>query len=297
LQTSISSVLNNSRAATVKRPDQLPLEKEFLCVDWNCILAFMFLEFDTRYDGMALRNGKDVDRGGVKLNFQMMRRRDDTSLLLLHVQGSLKTTVTKEHMLHFLQGDPPLRRDPRTYSIITQDDLRRGGWVVTLGLNHKPMDETFFPVYMDTVIYKKRGGVFWRSIDRITEIVREKLLQAFPASQADIKSTLKALNHMTIHETESGVDDLFTLDTRLDTLSTQEQQDIIELFNGSPTELSARDLLAFQRKFGGLIKEILVAVIDGTKMCVLYVKNPGRELNHMISKDYLEFSEIYICGC
>jgi hypothetical protein len=296
---SISLVLNNAQPqAKVEKPECLPLQKEFLCVDWNTIRAFMFMAIDKDYQVNALKNGKDIDQGKIKLRFQLMKRRNDVRMLLVHIHGSLQRTVTKEHMLRLLQGDPPLLRDPRTYSISTDADLKRGGWVVALGLdNNLSVDTAFVPIYMDTIEYSgRRGGVFWRSIDRVSEIVEENFLPSFPASRTAIVSALQALEYMKTRETESGVDGIFSIATQRPPLSPQECQDVIDVFNGPP-KLSAQEREALERKFASMVEDVLIAVVRGTRLCVSYCKNPGRELDRMIPKDILEFNEVYVCGC
>lgn len=43
------------------------------------------------------------------------------------------------------------------------------------------------------------------------------------------------------------------------------------------------------------MKQVLITAVRGAEIRVSYIKNPRRELDRMISKDYLEFSEI--CAC
>ncbi len=70
-------------------------------------------------------------------------------------------------MLHLPQGEPPQLRDPQTFSISTDADLKRGGWVVALGFDKlATVDETFLPVYMDAVKYKSRAQWFVLAVHR-----------------------------------------------------------------------------------------------------------------------------------
>ena len=178
---------------------------------------------------------RTIQGGGITINIQTIK----PGLVLLHLEGTLQTTLTKEYAERLLEGWPPFVNDPPNRSIFNPDDEKRGGWVVALGLiADDAQDDPFFSVYLDCVQYKdRRGHVFWRSMDRVLRILTEIWAKAFAADEfasRAIARTIQALEHIHKYETESGIEQYVSIAMPARHLSVQEKRKIIEHFSGPP---------------------------------------------------------------
>lgn len=302
-ETTITTVINNWSVSVsphvVDKPEALSLGGKYIRTDVTTILAFAFMASD--HQKIRPRSGIDLGKSpfklsGLTLDIQTLK----PGLVLLHIDGKLNRIISKEYMECLLQGFPPLLNDPRNSSWFKTDDEARGGWVVALGLDQNySMRDTFFPIYYDCVHYDgRRGGVFWRSMDRVQRIITDIWAKAFkdhPTASQGIADVIRALDYIHRCRTESGLAQLFVAWWCRD-LPTQETRKIIEHFNGPPL-IAADEERAFRDEWEPLLEYVLVAAVKGSVRCMKYFKAPGRELNNLLPMDVLKSSQLYLRGC
>lgn len=301
----LTTVLNQRTSTDYERltkPQCLLLSNDLLYVDANVIRAFIIMA--AKADHLPSRqrpDAKDIDFAGVAINRQIIKKkRDEPDILVLHLQGMLQRTLSKSHVQRILDGYPPLSQDPWQRSIFSDSDLRRGGWIAAIGLDEGWDDKvSFLPIYVDSVEFNdKRGGLFWRSIDRIIAMVSNIWLPVFQSTPGGykVKQALDALTYMRKEETDSGFTNLFDVAILQSSPTNLQQQQIIRYFNGEPT-LAHGNFAQFRQDWEALLDAVLVAVVLGTSRCVSYVKNPGREMNFLSIETLLDSSDIYVRGC
>ena len=223
----------------------------------------------------------------------------------MHVEGTLRTTFTKDYVERLLGGYPPLLRDPKNVSVFNVGDETRGGWVAALGLESRYDEkETFLPVYSDCVQYKdtrgkdRRGHVFWRSMDRVRHIITDIWAKVFACdlkASEDIAIAIKALKHIDERETESGVNS-FNVSMPSRPLTAQEKCKVIEHFNGPPL-IAVHAEQQFRAEWEPLLHYVLAAAVLGSARITAYFKNPGRELEDILPMDILKTATLYLRGC
>ncbi|KAJ7279153.1 hypothetical protein C8J57DRAFT_1305717 [Mycena rebaudengoi] len=286
-------------------PKALPVSIEFLHVDLDVVLAFVFLavkkDASLHHDNHKHQRPSRTIRIGdsVLLDTQTVK----PGLAVVHLEGNLERTLTKDYVNRLLAGSyPPLVDDPQNMSVVRPGDEARGGWVAAFGLVADYSEEnTFLPVYLDDgVQYRdRRGHVFWRSMDRVRNLLTDVWAQAFaadPAASRDIAVAVRALTLIHDRETESGVEHFFDLSMPSRVLSAQERDRIIQHFNGPPL-LPASQEQQFRQDWEPLIHYVLVAAVRGSVRCIAYFKNPGRELENILPMDVLRSASLYVRGC
>ncbi|KFY72862.1 hypothetical protein V498_10071, partial [Pseudogymnoascus sp. VKM F-4517 (FW-2822)] len=236
---------------------------------------------------------------GVVLDIQIITPK----IVLLHLEGSLERSFTKDYVEHLFQEYPPLLNDPRSSSVFNKSDEKRGGWVVSLGLEPSQSYEekdTFLPVYYDSVSYGgRRGDIFWRSMDRVRCILSDIWAKAFATdvkSSGDIALAIRALEYISERETESGVEASLPFSMPGRPLSVHERNRIVTHFNGPPL-IAANQEQQFRADWGPLLHYVLVAAVEGSSRCIAYFKNPGRELDSILPMDLLKSADLYLRGC
>ncbi|KAF4414930.1 hypothetical protein FACUT_13834 [Fusarium acutatum] len=274
-----------------------------LYVDANLIRAFILMAAKADYLPRRQRgDAKDLNFTGVVINRQIikMEKENEPDVIVLHLQGTLQRTLSKPHVQRILNSYPPLSQDPWQRSIFSESDLCRGGWIAAIGLDEGWKDETsFLPIYVDSVQYNgKKGGLFWRSIDRIIAMLSNVWLPVFQSTPGGdrVKQALIALTYMREGETESGFENLFNISFLKSPPTSLQRRQIIDYFNSKPT-LGHSGFVQFRQDWEALLDAVLVAAVLGTSRCVAYVKNPGREMNLLPLDSLLDSSDIYIRGC
>ncbi|KAF5578567.1 hypothetical protein FPANT_9947 [Fusarium pseudoanthophilum] len=233
---------------------------------------------------------------GVELRLQEL----NSGILIVHLTGNLTRKLTKHYVERLARGHPPLLDDPLGYSIVKENDEARGGWVVALGFDPEMTKERFLPVYLDCVRRRtRRGLVFWRSIDRVLDIIVNiwsKCFSGDPGSSERITRAIKAIGYIKTYETQSGVDKIFRITRPLVPPTKSQKRKIIEHFNGSP-RISEDMQAAFQAEWEPLLRYALVAAVTGCKICIAYFKNEVRELEEALDIERMRNSTIYVRGC
>lgn len=297
--------LGHGHGHVVDKPKALPVSREFLHVDLEVVLAFVFLAVkknaSLHHDSHKHQRPSRTIRIGdsVLLDTQTVK----PGLALIHLEGNLERTLTKDYVNRLLAGSyPPLVDDPQNMSVMRPGDEARGGWVAALGLVADYSEEnTFLPVYLDDgVQYRdRRGRVFWRSMDRVRNLLTDVWARAFaadPAASRDIAVAVRALTLIHDRETESGIEHFFDLSMPSRVLSAQEQNQIIRHFNGPPL-IAASQEQQFKQDWEPLLHYVLVAAVRGSVRCIAYFKNPGRELENILPMDVLGSASLYVRGC
>lgn len=297
LLTVINCWQANASDRFVKKPEQLPLSKTFIQVDYKVILAFILMcSTHEDYDeNVIYAKDRGLYVAGVELTLQEL----SSGILIVHLTGNLTRKLTKGYVDRLVRGHPPLLDDPLGYSIMKENDEARGGWVVALGFDSDETKEHFLPVYLDCVRRRtRRGLVFWRSMDRVLDIVVNiwsKCFSGDPGSSKRIDKAIKAIEYIKTHETQSGVDNIFGISRPMVPPTEVQKRKIIEHFNGSP-RISEDMQAAFQAEWEPLLRYALIAAVTGCKICIAYFKNEGRELEEALDIDRMRTSTIYIKG-
>ncbi|KAF5253593.1 hypothetical protein FANTH_1520 [Fusarium anthophilum] len=282
----------------VKKPEQLPLSKTFIQVDYKVLLAFMLMcsTHEDRDDNVIYPKERGLYVAGVELALQEL----NSGILVVHLTGTLTRKLTKDYVDRLVRGHPPLLDDPLGYSITKENDEARGGWVVALGFDPEMTKERFLPVYLDCVRSRtRRGLVFWRSMDRVLDIIVNiwsKCFSGDPGSSKRINMAIKAIEYIKTNETQSGVDNIFGVKRPFAAPTESQKRKIIEHFNGPP-RISEDMQAAFQAEWDPLLRYALVAAVTGCKLCIAYFKNEGRELEEALDIDRMRNSTIYMRGC
>ncbi|KAF7125301.1 hypothetical protein CNMCM5793_001479 [Aspergillus hiratsukae] len=303
-ESTLTTVVSNWSAASyvVKKPECLPLSKEFLHTDLRVILAFVFMAvLKERPRQTEYRPGpRTFTISGAVLEMQIIK----PDIVILHLEGTIQRTFTKDYVQRLLGGYPPLLVDPQNVSVFKAGDEARGGWVAALGLasNYDPED-VFLPVYSDCLRYHsdRRGRFFWRSMDRVRLILENIWAKAFKddaVAYKQITSAINALEFIHKYETESGVDQIFNIATPPNLLSAQDQNRIIAHFNGPPHIADDEEQQRrFRAEWQPLLRYVLIAAVRGWVICIAYFKNPGRELEHILPMEVLKSAKLYLRGC
>ncbi|KAF5618587.1 hypothetical protein F52700_12107 [Fusarium sp. NRRL 52700] len=282
----------------VKKPEQLPLSKSFIQVDYKVILAFILMcsTHNSHDDSVIYSKERELYVADVELRMQEL----GSGILVVHLTGNLTRELTKHYVDRLVRGHPPLLDDPLGYSITKENDEARGGWVVALGFGPETTEECFLPVYLDCVRRRtRRGLVFWRSMDRVLDIIVNIWSKCFaddPGSSKRIEKAINAIEYIKTHETQSGVDNIFSVSRPMVPPTEFQKRKIIEHFNGPPR--IAEDMqAAFQDEWEPLLRYALVAAVTGCKLCIAYFKNEGRELEEALDIDRMRNSTIFMRGC
>lgn len=285
-----------------KKPKQLPLGKEFIYVDYKVILAFILMTAKKEKSGRTRVHVDEIDKrtlhiAGASVDIQQVT----SEVVVVHLRGNFSRNFDKDYIGRLLQGYPPLVKDPWGHSVFKTGDEGRGGWVIALGLDYDyKQEDAFLPVYLDCVLYKdRRGHVFWRSMDRVLNIIVNIWAKAFstdPDASKDIALTIRALEYIKNHETSSGIEHLFNLTIPNQPLTDAEIRKIIAHFNGPPLAAEGSEA-SFRTEWAPLLRYVLVNAVDGCTRCIEYFKNEGRELEGILPMDLLKNTTLFLRGC
>ncbi|KAF5632420.1 uncharacterized protein FTJAE_7530 [Fusarium tjaetaba] len=288
----------NASERVVEKPEQLPLSKNFIQVDYKVILAFIFMCStweDDAYDAIYAKEG-GLYVAGVEMRLQEL----DSGTLIVHLKGNFTRKLTKHYVDRLARGHPPLVDDPLGYSITKENDEARGGWVVALGFDPEMTEKLFLPVYLDCVRHRTLSGhVFWRSMDRVLDIMVNIWLKCFSSdseSSRRIAKAIRAIKYIKTGRTISGGDSIFNVGRPTVPPTGSQKRKIIEHFNGSP-RISEDIQAAFQAEWEPLLTNVLVAAVEGCMTCIAYLQKDGRELGEALDIDRMRNSTIYVRGC
>lgn len=306
------------RRFLVPKPNGLPLDRDFLCVDREMLLAFIFCSFTLEWTSV------DVNFSRLSMFYSNQRakispHRDRKShKLLLHLKGGLNLNLTKGEVDCLMKGYPPFYRETiycGIYQIASpirnRDDVARGGWVIGVGLSggHSLGFEKLQPtaVYWDNVEYcnhrtgtVRRGGVFWRSFDRVLDILENNINKIFP-TDADVQAVMDAIAYMIRTESQSGVEACFNeskipSEATIASLNRSECILAMNIFNRSPN-IPENELLALKAEIEPILRPMTAAAYFGVRHCIAYLKNSGRELNRILPQLLMDEELIYLEGC
>ncbi|KAF8158504.1 hypothetical protein B0H34DRAFT_709144 [Crassisporium funariophilum] len=272
----------------VEKPAGLALRQSFLCVDTKVIAAYILCTIWVFSPSPIHVRPSEFNFGALYIKPELD---EESKEVLVHVhhhptrlsQPAPNTNLTVQEIDLLLKGYPPYYRKTLVCfgmnvpsPIKTDADVQRGGWIIGVGLS----DMLPIPVYMDTMRApsEDRGTVFWRSIARVKAIVENNIRPLFPDERAarNIQATINGLNQ-------------------------GECIQAMEIFNDSP-RLDAAGLQLLRTKLPtSLLLPVLHAALRGAEACVVYVKNPGRELDTMIPELLMpldsDTKKIFLRGC
>jgi hypothetical protein len=69
------------------------------------------------------------------------------------------------------------------------------------------------------------------------------------------------------------------------------------VYHGSTCRRGSEDRGDGCAKWEPLLHYVLVAAVGGSVICILYFKNPGRELEDVLPMDVLKRAKLYLRGC
>jgi hypothetical protein len=269
----------------------------------------------------------DRYRGTPRQEFNLLNlsitaeRHEQSGEVLVHVLfnnfPNAHRNLTPHEIDCLLRGYPPYYRqylecyNHRIPSPIQSDaDIYRGGWIIGVGLTserlHRPL-----PVYVRAHWRVLASGkseltpsVFWRSLDRVLAIIKNNIKQLYTDERnvRNIQATIKALEYMITHITESGVaakywnSDLRYLKNRDRDLSAEECITAMAIFNESP-HMDDQRLEKLKEELTPILLEVLKAALRGSISCVSYIKNGGREFDTMLPQALINADRVFIRGC
>jgi hypothetical protein len=294
------------REHRVEKPTDLPVDRSFLCTDPKTILAFILCTIEDMPIIRAIHERPQAFKSG---GLSITPTRDPGSgEVLVHITGQFRCparNLTKREVECLLMGYPPYYREYIECNrflvpspIQSADDLRRGGWVIGVGLGSvEPV-----PVYMDNLHYgdpdAKRGTVFWRSFKRVKDVLENNIKLAFPHDK-NVQATIAGITYMIECETVSGIGRVLEgsdMRSRARLLSQPECILAMSIFNESPN-IEIGELPALEQKISPILFPVLKAALSGVMSCTRYMNNPGRELDAMIPKMLQEVERVYVQGC
>ena len=148
-----------------------------------------------------------------------------------------------------------------------------------------------------------RGEVFWTALTRVKAILENNIrllyLDDAPISQR-INAVINGLTHIIDEKTDSGLDralqasGLMSYTPRI--LTQEECIRAMKIFNGS-YRLDNDGLANLETQLQGMILEVLKAALMGAKACIVYVKDPGRELDPKIPSILADSERVFLRGC
>ena len=171
---------NRAAVGTVMKPSQLPMRGNYLCVDREVLLAFILCALNSNYKPpniLQLAGPPPKKFAQDNIQIEIKSKPDDNSgPLVVHVTYKVLESDSSLHnhnltigdLRHLINHYPPFYREKLYYDgkplapsimIPDKDSLRRGGWIIAVGLlNLSPV-----PVYMDVAgnLIDRRGVVFW----------------------------------------------------------------------------------------------------------------------------------------
>jgi hypothetical protein len=296
----IDSFFNGSvQRRTINKPSKLPVNQSFLCVDTQFIKAFVLLAMNHVNTPLEIEASRHNDSGEVLVHI---------SLHLNQLNHFFQRNLSILEIDRLLRGYPPFYREVLNCNgmrvpspIRTDRDVSRGGWVIGAGLS----STNPIPVYVDTFHKGStvRGEIFWIALTRVKAVLENNIrllyLDDAPISQR-ITAVINGLTHIINEKTDSGLDramqdsGLMSYTPRV--LTQEECIRAMRIFNDS-YRLDNDGLAKLKTQLQGMILEVLKAALMGAKACIMYVKDPGRELESKIPAILLKSERVFLQGC
>jgi len=293
----IDSFFNGSvERRKIKKP---PVNQSLLCVDTQFIKALILLAINHVNAPLEIEASRHNESGEVLVHI---------SLLPNQLNHFFQRNLTILEVDRLLRGYPPFYREVLNCNgmrvpspIRTDRDVSRGGWVIGAGLS----STNPIPVYVDTFHKAStvRGEVFWTALTRVKAILENNIrllyLDDAPISQR-INAVINGLTHIIDEKTDSGLDralqdsGLMSYTPRI--LTQEECIRAMKIFNGS-YRLDNDGLANLETQLQGMILEVLKAALMGAKACIMYVKDPGRELDPKIPSILADSERVFLRGC
>ncbi|CAA7265503.1 unnamed protein product [Cyclocybe aegerita] len=320
-QTTISDFFDprSFRRKIIEKPtEKLPLQQRYLCLDREVLHAFILCMIPASFAPKKIelaRATETFEEGFLKIDVKS-RGEDGSGPVVLHiahnpvpsVQVPWNHSLTAHEIKCILEHYPPYYRKTLYYHhrpipspIRSFEDVKRGGWVVAVGLTKcEPV-----PVYMDILDdpINNRGAVFWRAIRRVKAIIQNNIQPLFqePGEAKDICAVMRLLDYVLEEMTDSGLGGIIVGSRLVDPdalerLTVDQCQQAIQIFNNSP-RLDTEGLERVRETLSPILLQVLCGIYWGVHLCIICVKNPGRELNRILPEVLIDEDRFYLQGC
>jgi hypothetical protein len=263
-------------------PSILPPHKNYIRTDAQTIKAFILCSHGsteiTEFDDTAIAWGPDGHRDGTtKVLIRTLKSADSENIIVAHIEGAMRISLTKEDVNGINSGFPPWYRHSMTLlgppagrkvpsPIRTYSDVYRAGWLIGLAISSDlPLAAT------------PRSKLFSdRPVRRLLDIVKNKIYPAFPCE--NVKMVIEAVAAMIENLSESGVfiylkDDqgFHVYEWReIKTFSESEATFAMDLFNTPPiTPLAYDEITGLEP----MLVKVLCAVYAGSYTVIKAFKN------------------------
>ena len=293
----IGSFFNGSvQRRKIKKP---PVNQSFLCVDTQFIKAFILLAINHVNAPLEIEASRHNESGEALVHI---------SLPPNQLNHFFQRNLSILEVDRLLRGYPPFYREVLNCNgmrvpspIRTDRDVSRGGWVIGAGLS----STNPIPVYVDRFHEAStvRGEVFWTALTRVKAVLEDnfRLIYLDDASISQrISAVINGLTHIINEKTDSGLDralqdsGLMSYTPRI--LTQEECIRAMRIFNGS-YRLDEDGLANLKIQVQDMILEVLKAALMGAKACIMYVKDPGRELDSKIPAILANSERVFLQGC
>ena len=283
----------------IKKPSKLSVNQSFLCVDTQFIKAFILLAINHVNTPLEIKASRHDESGEILVHI---------SLPPNQLNHFFQRNLSILEVDRLLRGYPPFYREFLNCNgmqvpspIRTDRDVSRGGWVIGAGLS----STNPIPVYVDTFHKGStfRGEVFWTALTRVKAVLENniRLLYLDDASVSQrINAVINGLTYIINEKSDSGLpramqdSGLMSYTPRI--LTQEECIRAMRIFNES-YRLDNDGLTKLKTELQGMILEVLKAALIGAKACILYVKDPGRELDSNIPAILANSGRVFLQGC
>lgn len=199
---------SSRRNQMIPKPASLDLNQQYLCTDAKTVLAFIVCSLSSqgRYKSPYFPDGLQFGDSSVEI-------KEKNDVLVAHLKGTVKQSLTKKTVEGILAGYPPWYRESLNmphgpivpYPILSRDDVLRAGWVVAVGLGDiKPLP---LSLSHDKFIDKP--------IKRVWEILKYKVKPQFP-TDTNLEAACEAVDYLWKSKSPSGINMYLTEDLEHD---------------------------------------------------------------------------------
>ncbi|CAN9151856.1 unnamed protein product [Alternaria alternata] len=264
------------------QPTILTPNKSYIRTDAQTIKAFILCSHGTtditEFDTTAIAWGPDGHRHGTTtVLIRTLKSVDSESIIVAHIEGTMRISLTKEDVNGITSGYPPWYRHSMTLlgspagrkvpsPIRTYSDVYRAGWLIGLAISSDlPLAAA------------PRSKLFAdRPVRRLLDLVNSKIYPAFPCE--NVKMVAEAVAAMIRNLSESGVfiylkdDQGFRVNEydEIKTFSESEATFAMNLFNTPPiTPLTDAEITRLKP----MLVKVFCAVYVGSSTVVKAFKN------------------------
>jgi hypothetical protein len=286
------------RNADTVKPKALPVEKEYLEIDFSVFMGFilstfacgenprsMFKGFSTYHtDDRFIFDACGIERVDLKFHgdYAVVHLRGSKCRPWVENGDKAITSWTKKEIENLLDGYPPLYsamitlRDGVsrvTFPISSREDIVKGGWVIATKLGQM---HTALPIYFESQDPTRdihRKPTFQRATEWVRDIVAQPFTLAFPDDH-NVRAALKALNSLCDGETYiTGQLEGSDLDQDSpNTFNSDEAIKAMQIFN-RPTSMTQKERDHLRADAEPILVPLLSAAVYGTRDVLRFEKD------------------------